>query len=63
MFYTTLCTTDLQESTQTKGHQLENCLQHKHSGEQVVTVFKSGLQGLPAERKGGRIEARATTTS
>lgn len=54
----TLCSPVFEESPQTKCHQLEDCLQHKDSGEQVVAVLKGGLQGLPAEREGKELRQK-----
>lgn len=48
----TLCSPVFEESPQSKCHQLEDCLQHKDSGEQVVAVLEGGLQRLPAEKQG-----------
>lgn len=43
----TLCSPVFEESSQTKCHQLEDCLKHEDSGEQVVAVLEGCLQGLP----------------
>lgn len=47
-----------EESPQAKCHQLEDCLQHKDGGEQVVAVLEGGLQGLPAEKEGKELRKK-----
>lgn len=54
----TLCSPVFEESPQTKRHQLENSLQHKDSGEQVVAIFEGRLQGLRAEREGKELRQK-----
>lgn len=39
----------LKKPPETKGHQLEQCLEHKDDGEHVVAVLEGFIQGLERE--------------
>lgn len=39
----------LKEPSETKRHQLQNCLEHKNDGEHIVAVLQGFIQGLERE--------------